>query len=138
MMLIVTQTTLMPFQRSDEEHEETMRLYCRSLPEDHRRRYAGVEALKLGRGGLTYIAQMLGMSRRTVYRGIRELEAMAEDDSPTRPSGGPERIRRRGAGRPRLFRQPGLMSAAGHILDAHTAGSPTDPRRRARRTSRPR
>lgn len=127
MMLIVTQTTLMPFQRYDEEHEETMRLYCRSLPEDHRRRYAGVEALKLGRGGLTYIAQMLGMSRRTVYRGIRELEAMAEDDSPTRPSGGPERIRRRGAGRPRLFRQPGLMSAAGHILDAHTAGSPTDP-----------
>ncbi|WP_200336075.1 ISAzo13 family transposase [Thiocystis violacea] len=117
------------FQGYDEEHEETMRRYCRSLPEDHRRRYAAVETLKLGRGGLTYIAQVLGMSRRTIYRGIDELEAMAEDDgdAPTRPSGGPDRIRRRGAGRPRLFRDPALMNAANHILDAHTAGSPTDP-----------
>ncbi len=32
-------------------HEETMRLYGRSLPEDHRRRYAALEALKIGFGG---------------------------------------------------------------------------------------
>ena len=33
-------------------HEEAMRLYCRSLPEDHRRRYAAIEALKIGYGGV--------------------------------------------------------------------------------------
>jgi hypothetical protein len=33
-------------------HEEAMRLYCRSLPEDHRRRYGAIEALKIGYGGV--------------------------------------------------------------------------------------
>ena len=51
----------------DARHEETMRLYCRSLPEDHRRRYAAVEALKIGYGGVAYVARVLGMSRRTIY-----------------------------------------------------------------------
>lgn len=117
------------FQGYDEEHEKTMRLYFHSLPEDHRRRYAAVEALKLGRGGLTYIATLLGMSRRTLYRGIRELEAMGADDAhpPQRPSGGAQRIRRRGGGRPRRFLEPEVMSTAEGILESHTAGSPTDP-----------
>lgn len=34
------------------EYEDMMRVYCASLPEDHRRRYAAIEALKLGRGGI--------------------------------------------------------------------------------------
>jgi len=55
-----------------------MRLYCRSLPEDHRRRYAAVEALKIGHGGVAYVARVLGMSRRTLYAGIRELEQMGD------------------------------------------------------------
>jgi hypothetical protein len=38
----------------DTRHEETMRLYYRSLSEDHRRRYAAVEALKIGYGGVAY------------------------------------------------------------------------------------
>lgn len=118
-----------PFPGYDEQHEETMRLYCRSLPEDHRRRYAAVEALKIGYGGIAYIAQVLGMSRRTIYSGMRELETMGEDDpkAPKRPSGS-GRIRRRGGGRPKVTkRQPGLERAAACVLDVHTAGSPTDP-----------
>ena len=58
-------------------HEEAMRLYYRSLPEDHRRRYAAIEALKIGYGGVAYVARVLGMSRRTIHTGIRELEQMA-------------------------------------------------------------
>lgn len=54
-----------------------MRLYCRSLPEDHRRRYAALESFKLVRGGLTSIARVLGMSRRTIDCRMHELEAMA-------------------------------------------------------------
>jgi len=96
------------------EHEGFMRLYCTSLPEDHRRRYAAVEALKIGRGGITYVAEVLGMSRRTIYTGIRELEAMGEDGGapPQRPSGDAKRIRRRGGGRPKVTqRQAGLVHA---------------------------
>jgi hypothetical protein len=119
------------FRGYDRAHEDTMRLYCASLPEDHRRRYGAVEALKIGRGGITYVAQVLGMSRRTIYSGIRELEAMGEDDGspPRRPSGNAKRIRRPGGGRPRATRrQVGLEQTFEDILEAHSAGSPTDPR----------
>jgi hypothetical protein len=113
-----------------QEHEETMRLYFRSLPEDHRRRYAGIEALKIGLGGIAYVARVLGMSRRTIYAGIRELEVMGEDGggSPRRPSGDANRVRRRGGGRPKAVqRQVGLAEAFEDILEARSAGSPTDP-----------
>jgi len=122
--------TMSEFHGYDEAHEDTMRLYYRSLPEDHRRRYAGVEALKIGFGGIAYVAQVLGMSRRTVYAGIRELEAMGEDDHepPQRPSGDAKRIRRPGGGRPKAIqRQAGLEQTFEDILEAHSAGSPTDP-----------
>jgi hypothetical protein len=35
--------------------------------------YAGVEALKLPYGGVSYIAELFGCSRNTVMRGIIEL-----------------------------------------------------------------
>ena len=111
-------------------HEETMRLYCRSLPEDHRRRYAAVEAVKIGFGGVAYVARVLGMSRRTLYTGIRELAQMRDGDPnhPQRPSGDAKRIRRPGGGRPPLTEhEPILSEALSEVLEAHSAGSPTDP-----------
>jgi hypothetical protein len=126
----VMSSMMSEFHGYDEAHEGTMRLYFDSLPEDHRRRYAAVEALKIGRGGIAYIARVLGMSRRTIYAGIRELEAMSEDGSspPRRPSGNVKRIRRPGGGRPKATqRQAGLEQTFEDILEAHSAGSPTDP-----------
>ncbi len=117
------------FRGYDESHEEFMRVYCRSLPEDHRRRYSALEAMKIGFGGIAYVARVLGMSRRTGYTGIRELEAMSDDDSepPRRPSGRDNRIRRPGGGRPKVTqRQAGLEETVEDILEAHSAGSPTD------------
>ena len=114
------------FHGYDQAHEDTMRLYCASLPEDHRRRYAAVEALKIGRGGITYVAKVLGMSRRTIYTGIRELEAMdtGEGWPPQRPSGNAKRIRRPGGGRPKASeRDEGLKQSFEDILAAHSAGS---------------
>jgi len=114
----------------DVAHEDLMRRYFRSLPEDHRRRYAAVEALKIGYGGVAYVARVLGMSRRTIYTGIRELEAMGNDapNHPQRPSGDAKRIRRSGGGRPKVTqRQAGLTETVGNILEARSAGSPTDP-----------
>jgi hypothetical protein len=112
-------------------HEEARRLYCRSLPEDHRRRYGAIEALKIGYGGVAYVARVLGMSRRTIHTGIRELEQMGNDDpdQPQRPSGGANRVRRPGGGRaPLCEREPQLKSVLNEVLEGQSAGSPTDER----------
>ena len=53
--------------------EESMRIVYDTLSEKDRRRYVAVEALKLGWGGQTYLAAVVGCSRRTVANGISEL-----------------------------------------------------------------
>ena len=53
--------------------EEAMRGLFESLPECHRRRYADVEAVKLGHGALGYLARVLGCDEKTIRRGKREL-----------------------------------------------------------------
>ena len=63
-----------------------------SLSEKDRRRYAAVEARRLGRGGASYLSELLGCSKRTIQRGIAELSQLTSD-----PAQG--RIRRPGAGR---------------------------------------
>jgi len=106
----------------DKEQEQMMEVFFRSLPEDHRRRYAALEAHKIGFGGVSYISQVLGLSRGPIYEGLRELEQMVDSDDPQRPSG-EGRIRRRGAGRPKESeRQAGLEKAAEQVLEAHCAG----------------
>lgn len=65
-------------------------LFFSLLDEKQRRLYAGLEALKTGRGGDGRIAELLGIDDGTVARGRREL--LAQDVEV-------ERIRRVGAGR---------------------------------------
>jgi hypothetical protein len=48
------------------------RLYDR-LSEKDRRRYAGVEADKLGHGGVEYIAQLFGTDPKTIRQGLLDL-----------------------------------------------------------------
>jgi len=54
------------------EVEQSMRRFFDSLSERERRRYAAVEAAKLGRGGIVYLAQVLGCDEKTIRRGQRE------------------------------------------------------------------
>jgi hypothetical protein len=113
----------------EQTHEAAMRVYFHSLPEDHRRCYAALEALKIGYGGVAYIARVLGISRRTIYRGIAELKQMGQDDPthPRRPSGSAGRIRRPGGGRRKASEaQVGLEETVEVVLEAHSAGSPTE------------
>jgi hypothetical protein len=49
------------------------RLYG-SLSEKGRRRYAAVEAAKLGQGGVEYVARVLGCDPKTIRSGLHELE----------------------------------------------------------------
>ena len=72
--------------------EQEMRKFYNSLSEKDKRRYAAVEAMKLGHGGIAYIAYLLRCSRKTVTQGIKDLESLtAESEYDTRirqPGGG--------------------------------------------------
>lgn len=63
----------MVFGHFDEETKQHMREFFRSLNEKDRRRYAGLEAEKLGHGGVSYISDVLGCDRKTVSKGLEEL-----------------------------------------------------------------
>jgi len=56
-----------------EEAKAIILLFCSMLDERQRRLYAGLESLKLGYGGDTHIAYLLGMDPHTVARGRKEL-----------------------------------------------------------------
>ncbi len=71
--------------------ERQMKRFYRSLNERDRRRYAAVEATKLGHGGMEYIARVLGCDAKTVAKGIGELTADEElDSSEQRKKGWPQ------------------------------------------------
>lgn len=72
------------------EVEVAMRAFFEALPERQRRRYAAVEALKLGRGAIRYLARVLDCDEKTIRRGKREMTEPA-----SLPSG---RSRKKGAG----------------------------------------
>ncbi len=48
------------------EVEQQMQRLYHSLSEKDRRRYAAIEALKLGWGGITYISQLFGCDYYTI------------------------------------------------------------------------
>jgi hypothetical protein len=69
--------------------EQMMKRFFQWLSEKDRRRYAAVEAAKLGHGGVEYIARVLGCDAKTIQQGRQELE------EPEDPAAG--RVRKKGA-----------------------------------------
>jgi hypothetical protein len=61
--------------------ERLMRRLFGSLKESDRRRYAAIEAAKLGHGGIEYIATVLGCDPKTIRLGLTELEGETELDT---------------------------------------------------------
>jgi transposase len=101
--------------------EQAMKKYYATLGEKDRRRYAAVEAMKLGSEGPKMIAQLLGCSEKTVRRGIAELEAMGEEP-PDEPG-----QRRAGGGRKGYAaHHPDIDEKFLSVLRDHTAGDPMD------------
>ena len=63
------------------EVERHMRLLYDSLSEKDRRRYAAVEAEKLGHGGDQYIADLFGCEPDTVRHGRQDIEQLPADEA---------------------------------------------------------
>ncbi|UIF88864.1 hypothetical protein KAF44_26725 (plasmid) [Cupriavidus necator] len=90
------------------------RLYAR-LSEEDRRRYAAVEADKLGHGGFEYIAKLFEMDPKTIRQGLKDLEEELD------PVG--ERIRKKGR-KSRLTDHPEWNAVFLDVVREHTAGNP--------------
>ncbi len=96
-----------------------MRKFYETLSEKDRRRYAAIEAKKLGHGGISYVCRVLQCNARTVQRGMQELAEGLLGDK--------HRIRQAGGGRKSMLATtPGLEEAFLQVIDNHTAGSPMD------------
>lgn len=74
---------------SESIERKMVNLYT-SLNEKDRRRYAAIEAEKLGHGGTEYIAGLFNCDPKTIRRGTREVELLPEDPAENR-------IRKKGA-----------------------------------------
>ena len=70
------------------EIEGKMHRFFEWLSEKDRRRYAAIEAAKLGHGGIEYIARILACDPKTIRQGLHELEEPADAAA--------ERIRKKG------------------------------------------
>lgn len=63
-----------------------------SLSEKDRRRYAAVEAERLGHGGVEYIAELFGCDPDTIRHGAQDIEQLPADEAEgrVRKKGGPK------------------------------------------------
>src|SRR5438876_4734150 len=91
-------------------------LLCPLMNERMRRHWAACEALTLQRGGITLVAQATGLSRTTIWAGLRELRHPEEASDTDLP---PERSRYAGAGRPFLEKaDPTLVKDLQALVEA--------------------
>jgi hypothetical protein len=102
-----------------EEVEKLIKDTYLQLSEKDRRTYAGIEALKLQRGGIAYISKLLECSRNTIVKGLAELkevELRAETAN---------RIRKKGAGRkPAIEKIENIDDVFLKVIDDYIAGDP--------------
>ncbi len=99
--------------------ERQMKNFYNSLREKDRRRYAGIEATKLGHGGISYICEILKCNYSGVSRGQKELESGVDKREP--------RQRKEGGGRKSILStREGIDEAFLEVIADSTAGSPMD------------
>ena len=84
------------------------------LNEQSRRRFVAMEAQALGRGGVSLMAQISGLARRTIYHGLSDIR--------DRRSAEPGRVRRRGGGRKNKAARYNPRGGSGEYRRACDAG----------------
>jgi len=91
------------------------------LNERSRRVWAGMEAERIGWGGLTLLEKATGLTRKTILKGIKETKQVIETD---------KGIRKQGGGRKKKKEKfPDLVKELDKLLEPHTKGDPMSPLR---------
>ena len=80
---------MIPYSLAVEGH---MKHFYESLSEKDRRRYAAVEAVKLGHGGVEYIAGLFRCDPKTIEHGRQDVAELPVDEAEgrVRKNGGPK------------------------------------------------
>lgn len=108
--------------------EEKYRALSGHLDEATLRLWAAVEARALGQGGVSAVARAVGLSRTTIYAGLRELAAPAPRVEPL--AGGSRRVRSQGGGRKKLTaKDPTLLRDLDALVEPTARGDPQSPLR---------
>jgi hypothetical protein len=96
-----------------------------AMSERIRRHWAATEARSLGWGGVSAVAAATDLTRKTIHKGIRGLEAEEADPHSILPA---DRVRRCGAGRkPVTQKQPKLLPALDALVEPTARGDPRSP-----------
>lgn len=91
-----------------------------TLNEFQARLFVAARASELGRGGVSRLARVTGMSRSTIAKGMQELRGSGAVKIP-----GEGRLRRAGGGRKRSTEvDPGLERVLEQLMEESTAGDP--------------
>ncbi len=90
------------------------------LNERQRRVVAASEAQAYGKGGVQFISTITGISRQTIYRGLKELGDPSDLDRVRKPGGGRKKI---------IEKESGLLNALEKRIDPVTRGDPESPLR---------
>lgn len=94
------------------------------LDEQSRRLWAATEAKALGRGGVSSISKATGLSRTTIYQGIKEIE------NPIIQSKNNRQIRSSGGGRKQIVAYDAtILKDLEKLVDPETRGDPESPLR---------
>ncbi len=106
--------------RSDSRAGRRWLKVFRTLNEFQARLFAADKALDLGRGGISRMAELTGLSRTTITKAVAELGSGAKLVNP-----GEGRARRVGGGRKKVEGvDPGVRDLLAKILEETTAGDP--------------
>lgn len=99
--------------------KQKLALFWPYLNERSRRLIAAAEARQAGRGGISLLSRASGLSRVTITKGLRELEDKAVPTT---------RVRREGAGRPRLLSvDPRLLKDLKSLIEPLVRGGGESP-----------
>lgn len=85
------------------------------LNEKQRRILAAAEARAYGRGGIQAVSEVTGISRQTIYNGIKDLEVGNTSDRVRKPGGGRKKI---------SDKNPELIEALEDIIEPVVRGDP--------------
>ena len=101
------------------------------LDERQRRLYLANEAKAIGRGGISQVSRVSGVSRVTITQGMAEINS--EDYQPRVQN----RCRKKGGGRKRIdTKNPEILRELETLLEPYTKGNPMNPLRWSSRSMR--